>query len=77
MDRISSLRHIVEHDRTVRRAALAGLAILWFSVAWADPRILLAIPALAVYLTLLRRRQRTLGYRLGLVDRPQDDFDLL
>ncbi len=53
-------------------SAAAIAAALWFSLAWANPLVLLAIPIIAAAFVALVRR----GRELGLDDR-DDDADWL
>ena len=50
-----SLWHLVEQDRLVRWGAYASAGIVWFALAWADSRILLCLPLLALGIWIARR----------------------
>ena len=63
----ASLWQLLRDDALVRRGAYASLAILWFAAAWAEGRVLLFLPAVAVVVLILRRRRGDV----------EDDTDLL
>lgn len=63
----ASLWQLVRDDYLARRGAWAALATVWFAAAWADLRVLLAIPAIAGVVWVLMRRRGELP----------DDSDLL
>jgi hypothetical protein len=65
-----SLWHLVEQDKLVRWGAYASAGLVWFALAWADSRILLGLPLLALGIWAARR------VRGEQVDK-DDDFDLL
>lgn len=71
MSLAASLWQLVQEDKAVRWGAWAALAVVWFAAAWADLRILLALPLLAAGVAALRHLRRK---RYGLGD---DDLDLL
>jgi len=73
MNFADSLWHLVQHDRLVRWGAYASAVLVWFAVAWADVRILLALPATAAAVWLLMRQRERHGW---LAER-EDDVDLL
>jgi hypothetical protein len=50
-----SLWHLVEQDRLVRWGAYASAGLVWFALAWADSRILLGLPLLALGIWAARR----------------------
>ena len=50
-----SLWHLVEQDRLVRWGAYASAGVVWFALAWADSRILLGLPLLALSIWAARR----------------------
>jgi hypothetical protein len=69
-----SLWHLVQQDRLVRWATYATAAILWFALAWADPRILLmgmGLVGCALW-WLMRQRERR-----GWFEEREIDVDLL
>jgi hypothetical protein len=53
----ASLWQLVRDDHIARRGAWAALGIVWLAAAWADLRILLFIPAVAVVVWFLMRRR--------------------
>jgi hypothetical protein len=56
-DAAASLWQLVRDDYLARRGAWVALAVVWFSAAWAELRVLLFVPAvLAVTWVLMRRR---------------------
>lgn len=65
-----SLWHLVEQDRLVRWGAYASAAVVWFALAWADPRLLLGLPLLALGIWIARRVR-------GEQVEDDDDLDLL
>ena len=68
-----SLWHLVQQDRLVRWGAYASAAFVWFALAWADVRILLALPlTFLVVRWLMRARSRH-----GWFEEREDDLDLL
>jgi hypothetical protein len=70
----TSLWELIQHDRLVRWAACAAAVVLWFAIAWADFRILLAgLFAIGIVLAFLRLQRRRRGW---FEDRPVD-VDLL
>jgi hypothetical protein len=70
----ASLWRLLQEDRLFRWAGYAAVVILWFSIAWVDPRILLVGLAFdaAGYWWLRRQRER----RGWFEERPVD-VDLL
>jgi hypothetical protein len=64
-----SLWHLVEQDKLVRWGAYASAGLVWFALAWADTRLLLGLPLLALGVWFARRLR-------GEQDE-DDDFDLL
>jgi fatty acid desaturase len=59
--------------RMFRWSAAAVAAALWFSLAWANPWVLLAVPLFAGGFVAFVYRNR----QLGLEDERDDDDDLL
>ena len=73
-DAALSLWNLIQHDRLVRWAAYASVVVLWFAIAWADFRILLAgVLSIGFSLWWLRRQRRRRGW---FEERPVD-IDLL
>jgi hypothetical protein len=68
-----SLWRLFQTDRLVRWASYASVVVLWFALAWAEVRILLAIPVIGVVLWWLRRQRE----RHGWLAEPEVDIDLL
>lgn len=68
-----SLWHLVQQDRLLRWGAYASAAFVWFALAWADIRILLALPVTGVAIWWLMRQRD----RRGWFEEPVDDVDLL
>lgn len=68
-----SLWHLVQHDRLVRWGAYASAAFVWFALAWADIRILLALPLTAAAVWWLVRLRESRGW----FEQREDDVDLL
>jgi hypothetical protein len=64
-----SLWHLVEQDKLVRWGAYASAGLVWFALAWADSRLLLGLPLLAVGIWAARRVRGEQA--------EDDDFDLL
>ena len=50
-----SLWQLVQHDKLVRLGAYASAGIVWFALAWADMRLLLALPLMALGIWFARR----------------------
>ena len=50
MNLARSLWRLFQSDRLVRWASYASVVVFWFALAWADVRILLAIPVIGVVL---------------------------
>ncbi len=74
MNAAVSLWELIQHDRLVRWAAYATAVVVWFAIAWADVRILLAgFLAIGFALWWLRRLRRRRGW---FEERPVD-IDLL
>ena len=73
MNLARSLWRLFQSDRLVRLASYASVVVFWFALAWADVRILLAIPVIGVVLWLLRRQRE----RRGWLTEPEIDIDLL
>jgi hypothetical protein len=69
MNSAVSLWHLVQQDKLVRWGAYASAGIVWFALAWADIRLLLGLPLLALCIWAARRIR-------GEQDE-DDDFDLL
>lgn len=61
-----SLWQLVQQDKLVRLGAYASAGIVWFALAWADMRLLVALPLLALGIWFARRWR----------GEPQDDDDL-
>jgi hypothetical protein len=68
-----SLWHLVQQDRLVRWGTYATAALCWFALAWAEPRLLLALPLIAAGVWWLRRQRE----RHGWLAEQEDDIDLL
>lgn len=64
-----SLWHLVQQDKLVRWGAYGSAGIVWFALAWAETRLLLGLPLLALGIWAARRVR-------GEPDE-DDDFDLL
>jgi hypothetical protein len=64
-----SLWQLVQQDKLVRLGAYASVGVVWFALAWADSRLLLALPLLALGIWIARRVR---GEQVE-----DDDFDLL
>jgi hypothetical protein len=64
-----SLWQLVQEDKLVRWGAYGSAGVVWFALAWADPRLLLGLPLLALGIWFARRIR-------GEVD-DADDLDLL
>jgi hypothetical protein len=64
-----SLWQLVQQDKLVRWGTYGSVGIVWFAVAWADLRLLLGLPLLALGIWLARRVR-------GEQD-DDDDLDLL
>ena len=65
-----SLWQLVQQDKLVRWGAYASAGIVWFALAWADIRLLLALPLLALGIWFARRWR-------GEPEENNDDLDLL
>jgi hypothetical protein len=61
-----SLWQLVQEDKLVRWGAYASAGVLWFALAWADARLLLGLPLLALGIWFARRWR----------GEPGDDADL-
>ncbi len=61
-----SLWQLVQDDKLVRWGTYASAGIVWFALAWADVRLLLALPLLALAIWCARRWR----------GEPEDDYDL-
>jgi hypothetical protein len=68
-----SLWRLFQSDRLVRWAVYVSIVVVWFALAWADVRILVALAPVAL-LCLWLRRQRE---RRGWLTEPEIDVDLL
>jgi hypothetical protein len=64
-----SLWQLVQQDKLVRWGTYASVGVVWFALAWADVRLLLALPLLALGIWFARRVR-------GEIDE-DDDLDLL
>jgi hypothetical protein len=64
-----SLWQLVQQDKLVRLGAYASAGIVWFALAWADMRLLVALPLLALGLWFVRRWRGA--------PEEDDDLDLL
>lgn len=64
-----SLWHLVEQDKLVRWGAYASAGLVWFALAWADTRLLLGLPLLALGIWIARRVRGE--------QNEDDDLDLL
>jgi len=73
MNLARTLWRLFQSDRLVRWASYASVVVFWFALAWAEFRILAAIPVLGVVLWWLRRQRERRGW---LAD-PEVDIDLL
>ncbi len=69
--RLEPLRRLFEADRGVRWAVFAVPPFLWISLAWADPRFLVAVPLACVGIAASHRFQPID------IPPPDDDTDLL
>ena len=63
----ASLWQLVRDDELVRRGAYVCIGVVWLAAAWADLKILVMLPLIAVAVYVLRERR-------GEID---DDTDLL
>ena len=68
-----TLWRLFHSDRLVRWASYASVVVIWFALAWAEFRILAAIPLIGVVLWWLRRQRE----RHGWLAEPEVDIDLL
>jgi hypothetical protein len=68
-----SLWRLIQEDRLFRWATYASVVVIWFALAWADVRLLLGIPVIAVVLWWLRRQRE----RRGWLTEREIDIDLL
>jgi hypothetical protein len=68
-----SLWQLVQQDRLVRWGTYATAALCWFALAWAEPRLLVALPIITAGVWWLRRQRERHGW---LAER-EDDIDLL
>ena len=69
MNEFAPLWQLVRDDVVVRYATIAGVGVLWLSIAWTSAAVLLLLPFLALGAYLLRR------YRLeAQPDEDEDDF---
>lgn len=50
-----SLWQLVQHDKLVRWGAYGSAGVVWFALAWADMRLLLGLPLLALGIWFARR----------------------
>jgi hypothetical protein len=64
-----SLWQLVQQDKLVRLGAYGSIGVVWFALAWADSRLLLALPLLALGIWIARRVRGE--------QEEDDDFDLL
>jgi hypothetical protein len=64
-----SLWQLVQEDKLVRWGAYGSAGLVWFALAWADSRLLLGLPLLALGIWFARRVR-------GEVE-DDDDLDLL
>ena len=62
----ASLWQFVRDDQLVRRGAYVCIAVIWLAAAWADLKVLLMIPMVAVAVFVLYHRRPAV----------QDDSDL-
>lgn len=69
MNFADSLWHLVQEDRLVRWGAYGSAGVVWFALAWADVRLLLALPLLVLGIWFARRVRGEPS--------EDDDFDLL
>jgi hypothetical protein len=68
-----SLWRLFQSDRLVRWAVYATVVVVWFALAWADVRILVAVvPVVLLCWWLMRQRERR-----GWLTEPEIDVDLL
>ncbi|HVD26215.1 MAG TPA: hypothetical protein VNB86_09500 [Gaiellaceae bacterium] len=63
----ASLWQLVRDDQLVRRGAYVCIGVVWFAAAWADLKLLLMIPMVALGIYVLYRRRPVV----------EDDLDLL
>jgi 4-hydroxybenzoate polyprenyltransferase len=68
-----SLWQLVQQDRIVRWGTYATAALCWFALAWAELRLLIALPIIMAGVWWLRRQRE----RHGWLAEPEDDLDLL
>jgi hypothetical protein len=50
-----SLWQLVQQDKLVRLGAYGSAGVVWFALAWADMRLLLALPLVALGIWFARR----------------------
>jgi hypothetical protein len=67
-DTAASLWQLVRDDELVRRGAYVCIGVLWLAAAWADLKVLVLLPFVAVGVYVLYRRRG---------DVFDDDTDLL
>jgi hypothetical protein len=70
MNFADSLWQLVQQDKLVRWGAYASAGVVWFALAWADLRLLLALPLLVLGIWFARRWR-------GEPITEDDDLDLL
>jgi hypothetical protein len=68
-----SVWRLIHEDRLFRWATYASIVVLWFTIAWADVRLLCGIVLIAAVHWWLRRQRERRGW---LVER-EIDVDLL
>jgi hypothetical protein len=68
-----SLWQLVQQDRLVRWGTYATAALCWFTIAWAEPKLLVAFPMIIAGVWWLRRQRE----RRGWFEEREVDVDLL
>ena len=68
-----SLWRLIQEDRLFRWATYASVVVVWFTLAWADVRLLLGFPLIAAVHWWLRRQRQ----RRGWFAEREIDIDLL
>jgi hypothetical protein len=69
----ASVWRLFQSDRLVRWAMYVAVVVVWFAIAWADVKILVALGPVALLCWWLRRQRE----RRGWLTEPEIDVDLL
>ena len=72
MNELAPLWQLMRDDVVVRYASIAGVGVLWVSVAWTSAAVLLLLPFLALGAYLLRRYR--LEHGIGVEEDDPDFF---